>query len=110
MIRQILHSVLSFVLAVLLIFGSASKEFIHLFASHEDTVHIHDAHDGLSFENEHHHCTFLSFALPPFLNDVGTFTLKQPQEYNTNTTAVRVVHLIPRTVTSSFLRGPPVAV
>ena len=44
---------------MLLLFGTASKEFIHLFTCHEDTVHV-DHGEGLSFESEHHHCDFLN--------------------------------------------------
>lgn len=110
LIRQVFHSVFSFVLALLLVFGSASKEYIHLFTNHEDTVHTHDVHDGLSFESEHHHCDFLSFALPPFVNDVSTFHLKPYTEYDAKVSAEPVVHLVPRTVASSLLRGPPAIV
>jgi hypothetical protein len=61
----------SLLLAVLLLFGNAPKEFVHLFANHQDTVHTHHNDGDLSFEPEHHHCEFLSYALPLFLASDG---------------------------------------
>ena len=54
-------------LALVVFFGTTSKEFIHSFAGHEDTEscnHTHKAHP--SFESKHHHCSFLSDTLMPF--------------------------------------------
>lgn len=104
---RLLNSVVSVFLAVLLIFGSTSKEYIHLFADHKDTVHIQHDHDGLTFENEHHHCTFLSFTLTPFINDAGAYFIDERPEYSISHIAERVVHLVPRAVPASRLRGPP---
>ena len=94
-------------LAVLLVFGGNAFEFVHLFSHHQDTVH-HQCGDGeLSFESEHHHCTFLSFSLAPFITqDVVHVEHYKALEYFTfqspvSETEHRQVHQIP-----SF-RGPP---
>lgn len=95
-------------MALLLVFGGVSKEYLHLFADHEDTVDCNHDREGLHFENEHHHCDFLSFTLPPYVHDAAVYVLPQPKEdflLNTNTT---VAHLIPRNLPVSRLRGPPV--
>lgn len=96
-------------MSLLLVFGSTSKEYLHLFADHQDTVHVHSDHDGLSFESEHHHCTFLSFTLTPFAHDAVTYRIQEAKESFLLHQSVAVVHLVPRSVPSSRLRGPPVA-
>jgi hypothetical protein len=63
---RVLHIILPALLGFLVLFGSTAKEYIHSFTGHEDTIH-HSHHNGeLSFENEHHHCSFLGDSLEPF--------------------------------------------
>lgn len=52
-------------LALLLWFGATPKEFFHQFASHQDTQDCRQPREGISFEQPHHHCDFLSFQLLP---------------------------------------------
>jgi hypothetical protein len=96
-VKRILHTGLVAVLALLLVFGSTSKEYIHLFADHTDTTHCHSNHDhdGLSFESEHHH-------------DAASYQLRFLPTYITSHDAEEVAHLTPREVPASRLRGPPV--
>lgn len=69
MFRRFFHTVCSLWLLLILVFGATPKEFIHSFAHHHDTVHCCKV-DGPTMENQHHHCSFLSFHLmafePPF--------------------------------------------
>lgn len=107
MLKKILHIAFSAVMALLLVFGDVSKEYLHLFTGHTDTVHQHDDEDGLHFENEHHHCSFLAFTLPHFVKqtDVLVQYHRKPVVMIVNKEAV--VHLVPRAVPASRLRGPP---
>jgi hypothetical protein len=107
--KRVAHIVLSCWLALLLIFGGTAKEFFHLFTSHEDTVH-HVCDDGeLSFENEHHHCSFLSFSLTDFIKHElhlpRGFTKAVFPVYNSSLYTLSFKHIAPTT----HLRGPPAA-
>lgn len=96
---------------MLLVFGSTAKEFIHLFAGHHDTEHVQHASAGeLYFENEHHHCTFLSFALPDFYHDASvSFFEAQAVEYVSHVSfSGGGLPEMARFATST--RGPPEAV
>lgn len=64
--RQWLSVVMMF---IILLFSNASREWLHDFANHTDTVHNHsdDLRKGTVFENEHHHCKFLDIPLPSYL-------------------------------------------
>jgi hypothetical protein len=106
-LRRVAHIILSCWLALLLIFGGTAKEFFHLFTSHEDTVH-HVCDDGeLSFESEHHHCTFLSFSLTDFIEHElhlqGSF-VKAVFPVNSSTLYTSFFDHIGLT---TCLRGPP---
>ena len=94
-------------MALLLVFGGVSKEYLHLFADHEDTVDCFHDSEGPHFENEHHHCDFLSFTLPPYVHDAAVYELPTQTEYFQLNTCTAVAHLIPRTVLASHQRGPP---
>ena len=109
MIKRVIQIGLSVFMAFILLLGGTAKEYIHLFADHEDTIHIHeDGYDGTSFDNEHHHCDFLSFTLPPFLNNASSFDLPAVKCYTEAVQKEDVQHLIPRSVPVSRLRGPPI--
>ncbi|WP_276133990.1 hypothetical protein [Polluticoccus soli] len=105
---RILHIALSIWLAILLVFGGTPKEFVHLFANHKDTVHCNQLRtDGLVIEDQHHHCSFLSFTLAPFVNDVQVFYFSGDKEAFPKQVAAAVQHLTSREVITSLLRGPP---
>lgn len=57
-------------LVAILLFGGASKEWVHHFADHTDTIHT--AHDdkGAYLEEQHHHCKFLEVQLSAYLAPV----------------------------------------
>ena len=109
-LKRILNIFLSVWMAVLLVFGGAPKEFIHLFADHEDTHCTAHHVDGLVIEPEHHHCDFLQFSLASFINDVYIPVFrKAPVEH--------IIHnepfscqLFARAEPVHFLRGPPASV
>jgi hypothetical protein len=109
LLKRVAHIILSCWLAVILLFGSTSKEFVHLFSGHEDTVHCNNAKDGLVFESQHHHCTFLSFCLTAFLNDAPASFV--PITYFAGYSKPYIVYTldvinVSRAITT--LRGPPV--
>lgn len=109
--QRILHSVTALLLAVVLFFGTTPKEYIHLFADHVDTSHHHCEHgDEPAYEVEHHHCEFLSFTLSPFEHSTFELTFKKVKPFVAISKATEVVHLIPRFVPASRLRGPPAIV
>lgn len=93
-------------MAVLLLFGSTSKEFVHAFAGHEDTVH-HEHGGGLHIDQQHHHCAFLSFELTPFQYEPFQYVFPFYQEHFTTHEAGTVTHLCDRPVVYQLLRGPP---
>lgn len=97
-------------MAVLLVFGGVSKDFVHLFTGHEDTVHCNDKDGILHFESEHHHCDFLSFTLTPFAQDAVDYFIPASIALPEQHTASLVQHLIPRGVIATRQRGPPVFV
>lgn len=83
-------------------------DFVHLFADHHDTVHCY--HEGeLVIEPQHHHCDFLSFTLPAFLNDHSSVSIFFTPQRFARQKADAVIHLASRTVHASLLRGPPVS-
>lgn len=102
-------------MAVLLLFGSTSKELVHSFAHHTDTIHHshggHDADhddDGTHLEKQHHHCAFLSFELTPFEHEPFVFVFPFFRERITDQEASAVAHLCDRSVPLRLMRGPPV--
>lgn len=107
MLKKILHIAFSAVMALLLVFGDVSKEYLHLFTGHTDTVHQHDDEDGLHFENEHHHCSFLAFTLPHYIKDANEVKLPQKNQDFLIVHSERVIHLTARSVPALYLRGPP---
>ena len=52
---------------LLLVFGNTTREWLHQFSGHEDTVHVHDDFEkGTVIEGQHHHCKFLDIPLPVY--------------------------------------------
>lgn len=75
--KRIGHIITFFVLVILLLVNGTSREFIHVFSGHQDTVdcmHTHSIADHhAAFEPEHHHCDFLQFATSIFDFAPATF-------------------------------------
>lgn len=107
MLKRVIHIIFSVAMALLLVFGGVSKEYLHLYTGHTDTVHTHDDADGLVFENEHHHCDFLSFTLPFFVDDAKSYHFNEKQQYSILYKSEVITHLIPLSLPVSRLRGPP---
>lgn len=112
MIRRLLHIVVTTYLAVLLLFGTTSKEFVHLYTHHEDTVHTHQCvnKNEAHLDHAHHHCSFLSFTLEPFANDFQLPFL--PARYLVHVAAYYAVTEVPMITAKAsgyYLRGPPQA-
>lgn len=106
MLKRGLHIVLSAWLAILLLFGTTPKDFIHVFADHKDTVHTQ--HQGFVLEKQHHHCTFLSFSLTVFDNDQQLpFVARLFTEHHGNY-IITTERSVNRSVVYTALRGPPV--
>lgn len=92
---------------LVLLFGTTAKEFIHMFADHEDTVHHAHAPGEYSFEGEHHHCDFLSYSLPAFDNDISfPYVAVVEQSYYREYTETEV-RFVQRDIVQTSLRGPP---
>jgi hypothetical protein len=107
LLKRILHITLSVWLSLLLLFGGTAKEFIHLFASHEDTACNEYKSNETVIEGEHHHCGFLQFSLASFINDVSLpviFII--PASYITHNTRLQLSQFQSE-VPALFLRGPP---
>ena len=109
--KRIFHFLVVSCLSVLLLFGTAAKEAVHLFAQHEDTIDnpFHICPKGEAhFEHEHHHCSFLHFVLEPFSADNFYPSVFECTTilYN-NTSAQSKVVFIPYFVPAVGLRGPP---
>lgn len=107
LIKRIIHIVLSASLAVLLVFGTTAKEFVHLFADHTDTVHTHQPHDGLVIEQEHHHCSFLTYSLSSFINDFHIVRILPAAVVYHQHYQASADQLVVCTPLTSYLRGPP---
>jgi hypothetical protein len=108
-IRRIFHTIFSFWLAALLLFGVAPKEAVHACAGHQDTVHRRGLHEPV-METAHHHCSFLSFQLMPF---AGPAALPVPRETplpgHESFLPVQNERPAQRTIALRELRGPPAA-
>jgi hypothetical protein len=106
--KRLIHIVVSVWLAILLLFGTTPKEFLHSFAQHKDTQHT-THHSGFVLEEKHTHCAFVAFELTPFSNDY-TFpfiSLSIPSYNSTNT--ILDATLIQQCIIHTSLRGPPAA-
>ncbi len=103
--NKIVHTLYSAALALLLMISSVAPEWIHQFSGHQDTQHTNEI--GFQFENQHHHCAFLTFVPSvfikvaaiyiPFVSDhlIANYQIYSSQAYN------RILSH------SSLLRGPP---
>ncbi|WP_298731739.1 hypothetical protein [uncultured Chitinophaga sp.] len=63
-----IHKVLAIILLGVFALHTTPREFLHLFAPHQDTVDPHSctSSDGLAFSVKHQHCEFLQIAIEPY--------------------------------------------
>ncbi|MBS1782265.1 MAG: hypothetical protein JSS78_04305 [Bacteroidetes bacterium] len=94
-------------MALTLLFGSTSKEFVHQFVGHQDTVHHVHGSGELSFESQHHHCTFVSFVLAPFVEHSLTFSFLQASNLFVLVAYPLCTFIVVQAFSEAFLRGPP---
>ncbi len=112
MIKKLFHLVIVSFLSALLIFGSTAKEFVHLFAPHEDTIH-HTGHicppGEAHFEELHHHCSFLHFVLEPYENNFSVPLIHfVPTPFYAAKHCAVTAEFVPCNHIEITLRGPPV--
>ncbi len=80
------------------------REFVHLFADHEDT---HDTVvKGLAFSAEHKHCSFLNIGVPPY-EIVGFSYCPVIVSVAWDNSIVPLVQYHYSLPSIAFLRGPP---
>jgi hypothetical protein len=96
---------------MLLLFGSTTMSFVHLFTGHEDTIDSQKHHNGLAIESQHHHCAFLGFAVAPFANDSQSpQIIFCKQEHITAYLTVYNAAKLQACTGQFLLRGPPAIV
>lgn len=105
--KRISHIVLSVLLGVLLVFSTTPKEYIHLFAGHEDTVHHPHDDDVTHVDPEHHHCQFLELSVPPFVNNDVTVFIPYKAVVYPHYSVLFEEAIVEQTVSVRYLRGPP---
>jgi len=109
MLKSLEHFITYICLVTLLLLNNTSHDFIHSFTGHEDTVDCISGHgDGqhASFENQHHHCSFLDFTFSVYDNSfphydfsVNTVEVHFYDEYLISHSSNKQAH--------TSLRGPP---
>lgn len=73
--KKVFHTFWALVLGLVLCFHTSLQEYAHAFEHHEETVdHVHKdgddcgrGHEGLAFEEHHHHCDYLTQMLPQYI-------------------------------------------
>ena len=86
-----------------------AHEFIHSFTGHQDTVdctHKDKGNHDFAFENEHHHCSFLSFTFSVYNNTVTSFDFSSKVVVSPNYNPY-LNSFVPYSKTHTHLRGPP---
>lgn len=98
------------VLAALLLLNGTSREFIHTFTGHQDTVdqrHLCDHTDHhAAFENKHHHCDFLQYVIPVYQSTQESFQLYFLKE-KTHPAPLLEAVCLSKERKHTALRGPP---
>lgn len=108
-VRQCCRSFFAVWMALLLLFGTTTKDWLHEFANHVDTADCHRPVQGLILEKEHHHCSFLTDMLLPF---AAPAALQMPQPFEEKVFVLQPVLLESadgRLPVSTISRGPPVS-
>jgi hypothetical protein len=103
--RKLIHTIFSAFLALLLMISAVAPDWIHQFSGHKDTHH--ERIDGLQFEQQHHHCAFLSFVPSLYVqHTVLEIRLTLPV-YVSNYLSIATQCLAENIRVSEHLRGPP---
>ena len=103
--RKLIHTIFSAFLALLLMISAVAPDWIHQFSGHKDTHH--ERIDGLQFEQQHHHCTFLSFVPSLYVqHTVLEIRLTTPLCVS-NCLSIATQCLAENIRVSEHLRGPP---
>jgi hypothetical protein len=104
---KIKNIVLAISMVLMLFIGSTPMDFFHRFTGHEDTIHNTHSDKGITIENLHIHCVFLSLV-------VDVFTLQVPLQFHRyllseyfNPKPLFSERFVQRSVVASALRGPP---
>lgn len=111
--HKFVQIVLGFILSLTLSFNLGIKQMVHSHAGHTDTVHNcgadqKNAYAKYYFDQEHHHCDYLTDVLPHFTKTELRFELKPVFVPVYRTFFLSHHHIIPNDVTIHFLlRGPP---
>jgi|GEM_PF-720498 len=108
MLQRSVNIVITLLFSFLLLFGGTAKEFVHGFTGHVDTEHCNHRDGELSFENEHHHCSFLSYSLPAFHQDHFIPVVLFSERSHETGYRVHQAGLVHRQPVHTSLRGPPV--
>src|SRR5690606_12962700 len=110
MIQGVLKPLWAGFLVVIIFAGTVSKEWLHTFANHEDTIETHclSSHENETYlDNEHHHCDFLSYTLTSFTPSFFETIVCLPQvvfiDHQDKTTQFYFYNRQHH----NFLRGPP---
>ena len=103
--RKLIHTIFSAFLALLLMISAVAPDWIHQFAGHKDTHR--ERIDGLQFEQQHHHCAFLSFVPSLYVqHSVLEIRLTTPL-FVSNYLSIATQCLAENIRVSEHLRGPP---
>lgn len=110
MLKKIGNIITFLVLATLLLLNGTSREFIHEFAHHHDTIdHFHVNYhtaNHAAFEPEHHHCDFLNCLVPVYHPVEENFQLSFYQQPNTWFSRT-LENIFSEDKEHTALRGPP---
>ncbi|UCJ07502.1 hypothetical protein KTO58_28235 [Chitinophaga pendula] len=77
MAKRELHKILAIILLGVFMLHTTPREFLHLFAGHQDTIDQIDAShapDGLTISTAHQHCGFLQIGIEPYEHIRSVYT------------------------------------
>ncbi|RQO30479.1 hypothetical protein DBR32_13010 [Taibaiella sp. KBW10] len=115
MIKKSVHIILISILSLVLCFNTGIQQYVHSFEHHQETVdHIHKddrcgrGDGGFAFEEQHHHCDYLTQVLPHFIKSEVSYALLflSPKQYLTYT-VTDYTAWFDNEHFSFLLRGPP---
>lgn len=103
--RKLIHTIFSVFLALLLMISAVAPDWIHQFAGHKDTYH--ERIEGMQFEQQHHHCTFLNFVPSLYVQHTLLEIRHTTPLYLSNYLSIATQCLTENILVSKQLRGPP---
>lgn len=94
---------------LMLFFSNVSREWLHQFAGHIDTVHTHadDVKKGTVIESQHHHCKFLDIPLPVFLELENYYIVNATPDYCSEIFVWNSNTFFDNCLAAFHTRGPP---